>query len=114
LAKLRLDAGELNRFITVQSATESRTAAGDVTETWADLDDAWAEIQPLSAREFVTGNQIAQDVTHRIRMRHYPGLTPSNRIKYVVGGVTRYFNIHSVIDANEANWYMELLVKEAL
>ena len=107
---LHVNAGEMRSQITVQSATQTRDAHGGATETFAEFVTTWAEINPLTAREFVSGNQITQDVSHRIRMRYYPGVTPSMRILFGA----RVFNIHSVINANERNKFMELLVKERL
>lgn len=107
---LTLAAGNLDKRISLQSPTQTRTADGGVTESFEEEAEVWAEIKPVSAREHVSGNQITQDITHKIKIRYYSGITPSWRIVFD----SRVFNIHSVINAKELNVYHEILCKEQL
>ena len=55
--------------ITVQEATASVDSYGNRTYTWADLVDAWADIQAVSWSEGLTAEQRKAAVTHRMTVR---------------------------------------------
>ena len=105
-------AGSLRHPVTIQSATETRDAAGGVTKTWADVSDRWAEVKPISGREYLNADRVRADITHVIVIRNYSGLTSKHRIKFTDNGSTRYFNIESVRDMEERDRMMQLFCKE--
>lgn len=107
---LKVPAGELREYVMVQRATAGLDAHNGATETWVDLGNAWANVEPLSARELVNAGMVRQQVTHRVRLRYYTSLTPSDRLE--LDG--RIFNIRQVINANERKEIMELLVEEVI
>ena len=77
----------------------------------------WGSIEPLTARElFLLGNQVQADVTHRIRLRYYPGFTMKCRLAWFDPNLntTRYFNLHSVLDLEERHRLHECLAKEVV
>jgi len=109
-------AGRLKHPLWLQEPTLSRDSFGDSTESWKDNRKLWCEIQPVSAKEKVTGEQIAQHITHIIRFRHQPGLriTPSMRLVKKGRGCDndRVFNIEQPINAQERDILMEVTAIE--
>ena len=59
---------------------------------------------------------IQKDVTHRIRLRYYPGFTMKCRLAWFDPNLntTRYFNLHSVLDLEERHRLHECLAKEVV
>lgn len=103
-------AGKLRHRLTVEEFTETPRADGGIDEAWADVGSRWASIEPLSGREFMEAQQLNGDVSHRVRLRWYDGLTPQHRLKFG----TRVFNIVSVLNTQERNIVTEVMCKEVV
>lgn len=71
---------------------------GELTQAWQQFHKAWGNIHPLSAAEFVAGQQIASQVTTRITIPYIAGITAKMRIR---NGSTVY-NIQGVIPDPES------------
>ncbi len=67
-----------------------------------------AAIWPVKATEQIKNMREELEVTHRIRIRYYPGISPSMTVKYG----TRTFEIVSIINVDEANKLLDLVSKE--
>lgn len=103
-----INAGELNHRIEIQSATDTPNEQGGHAQTWTTAQARWAKIEPLNGRELFNAQQVKADVTHKICIRYYEGLTPHYRFKFG----TRYFNIASVINPDSQRVEHECLCKE--
>jgi len=74
---------ELDRLITIQSATEVQDASGEPIETWADLEaDVPAEYMPVSGGEQFAAFQHLATVVARFRIRYRTDLTRKMRIVF--------------------------------
>lgn len=64
--------GRLDRRITLQQKTVSRTALGDESESWATLAAVWAEVVPTSGREYFNAQaqQLVGSKLTRFRIRY--------------------------------------------
>src|SRR5512135_2602518 len=91
--------GDLRHQITYQAPVRVADDMGGATVTWTDMETVWAAIWPVSANEQIQSAQPTMTISHRIRNRYFPGLKASWRIKYG----TRYFNIVSIVNAEERN-----------
>jgi SPP1 family predicted phage head-tail adaptor len=100
---------DLNKRITIQYQTKVSDGMGGFVTSWVDQSQIWAAIWPLSANETVQANATVMVITGRIRIRYRTVFKSSWRIKYG----NRFFNIVSVLNVNEANEYLDLMVKEA-
>lgn len=112
-----LGAGNLNRRITIQTASSAATArSASGTVTWSDTYTVWAAIWPVSARKILQGQQMVQEVTHRIRIRFRTDITSRQRVKYEDKrqDTTRYFKIRSVLNWEERNRWLDLMCEELL
>lgn len=73
-------AGNLDREITIEAVTESRTSTGAVTQSWATFATVWAERRDVRASEqFKAAREMAECATVW-RIRYLPGLTEKHRI----------------------------------
>jgi len=104
-----MEAGALNKRITIQYPTKVGDGMGHFTETWNDGDTIWAAIWPTSAKEMVQSMQTDMVISHRIRIRHRSVLRPWWRIKFG----HRYFNIVSILNPSEKNEMLDLMCKES-
>lgn len=103
-------AGRLRHRIVVQRATDAIDQYGDQTPSWSSLGTVWASVEPISSREYFAAAQTQGQVTTRVTMRPICGvtITPKDRIKFG----TRYFDVQSVINAQELNKELQLLCVE--
>ena len=94
-------AGELFQRITIQQATEVLDAAGQATMTWATFGNGqiWAAVEPIVGSETWNAQEMQPDMTHRVRIRNFPGITSKMRVLYE----TRILNIRAVKDVLEAD-----------
>lgn len=102
--------GKLRHFVRIQNATASQDAYGDTTDTFADVDEVYASIEPLQGAELFAAQQVDPSVSYRVRMRYTDEVTPQTRI---VHG-TRTLEVVSVMDREERHIELELLCKEAV
>ena len=103
-------AGPLRHLVEVQRATEGRASDGGVTQTWSTLASRRASIEPLNGREFFEQAATQADISHRIRMRHFEGLTPKDRIVFR----SRVFELEHVRNVNERGVITECLAREVV
>jgi len=109
MAKQRA-AGERDKYITLQLSTKTRDAYGREQETWVDVAQIWAQIQPLRGREFFDAQKTNVELTHRITISYRANVTPNMRAKF--GRRLYYFQAPLNIDA--ANREIQIMSREAL
>ena len=91
--------GNLRHQISIEQATESFDGNGELISTWTTFATVWAEITPLTGREYWSARQINAETTGKIRTRYISGLTPKMRVKFG----TRIFNITGLSNIEERN-----------
>ena len=97
-----MQAGQMRHRISIKVNTPTRDDFNDEVESWSTFVDTWAAIYPAGGREYRDAGQEQADVTHRVEIRHYPGITPTMEIEFDdAGGATRRLKIVSVNDVNE-------------
>lgn len=100
--------GWLRHRVILQEKSTARNDYGEPIKTWSTLATVWGSVEPLRGAEYREGRIQAQAVTHRIRIRHYSGLSPENRVQHS----DRTFEIESVINPLEQDKMMELMCRE--
>ena len=100
-----MDPGKLNKRITFQLQD-----LDSEDEDWKDIATTWANINPISGKEYYSAETINSDLTHKIRLRYRRGITPDMRILY--NG--RIFFIVSVINEFERNSILQLMCRELI
>lgn len=78
------------------------------------IKDLWAKIEALTGIMRFDSKQIGEEITHKIWIRYYKGLSSQNWMKWVdpTNNMTRNFMIRNIRDINERHQYLELLVQE--
>ena len=76
-----MKAGQLRQMIVFQTLGTTGDGGGGVaSESWTDFAPAmYAHIEPLAGRDLVQAQQINSELTHRIEMQYYPGITSQMR-----------------------------------
>jgi SPP1 family predicted phage head-tail adaptor len=95
-----LDAGSLDKRVTVQSRTDADDpeGGGGLDTTWANTGTNWrVSISTTGGREFQRAQQMQPELTHEIRGRFRSNVTAKHRLAYG----SRVFTIHAVIDPME-------------
>lgn len=100
--------GKMRTAIAIQERIETRDTFGGPTLTWSTVATRWGRVEPLSGRELWQAQAARPDVSHRITLRHYDGLTPRHRL--LVG--SRVFNIESVLNIEEKGRVSQVMAKE--
>lgn len=77
-----INAGKMDRRITVERQTETVKPSGDVVKAWAIVAVVWSEIIQQSATEFFTGFGEAETGSIIFRIRYMPGITTADRVSY--------------------------------
>lgn len=78
-----MDAGKLDRRITIRRATVTADAMNEPVETWADLLCLWAAKRDVSDRERLQASEYGATITTRFTVRWSQaasGITPKDRI----------------------------------
>ena len=103
-----LDAGILNKRITIQATTETPDGRGGFTEAWSDIGTCWADIRPLFAKQIFEYRSLNVHATHQIKVRASVDVDEDNRILYG----TRIFEILTIENEAEAEVVKWLVCKE--
>ena len=105
-------AGQLRNTIIFQQLTVANDSWGKSVSTWTDQVTTRAAIWPIRGTEQLENMKLDNEMTHRIRIRFRKNITPKMRIKFFRAGVTRYFNIRSIVNPDERNIYLEIMATE--
>jgi SPP1 family predicted phage head-tail adaptor len=74
-------AGSLRHRVTLQQPVQSRNeTTGEAIDVWVAVDEVWAAVEPLSAREFIQSAALQAEVVARITIRYRSDLLPTWRI----------------------------------
>lgn len=100
----------MRKFIaTIQTPTPANDLLG-VPGSWADVRRVWAEITPLSGREYLQAQQMTATSSHRIRTEYVADVNP--RMRLIHGA--RVFNVQSVVNVEERNRELEWMCTEVV
>ena len=101
--------GEMDKQVIFQTGTLSSDGLGaGGSMSWADTLTCWVAIWPLRANEALDNLKTEHRVTHKIRCLYDSNINVKQRIKYG----SRYFEIVSLINPDEANVELEILAEE--
>lgn len=89
-----MSAGRLKERVTIERLTQGQDEIGQPINEWRVLGTVWAAVEPLNGREYLAAGAEQSQVTTRIRIRYFAGLTSADRVTHEG---TQY-DIKSVID----------------
>ena len=113
MARGKVDLGSLRHRLVIQAGQAASDGGGGQSDPWADpviVATVWGKVEPLTGAERLRAMQIEDRLSHRIVIRHRPGITPAMRI--VFG--SRVFNIRAAINHEERDRFLELLCEEGV
>lgn len=102
--------GPMRHRLEIQTASASPNAYGEPILTWSTVATRWGSIDPLAGRELWQARQVSPDVSHKVTLRYYAGLTPKCRL--VFG--SRTFEVESVLTIDERKRFMVCVCHEEL
>ena len=97
-------AASMNKRVEVQLESATSDGQGGFENEWATTQTLWASIEPLKGYERMQAMQLANPITHKVRMRYNSGVTTKHRLLYS----GRVFQIKEVINENEADAFLTL------
>jgi len=103
--------GKFLHKVTAQDFTTTSDGAGGLTQTYSDTHTFYADIEPQTGREAIEAEQLIGKQPYKFTTRYsseVASIDNESRIKFG----TRYFNIHSVINLNEENEFLEVMAWE--
>jgi SPP1 family predicted phage head-tail adaptor len=104
-----IQVGKLNKKGTIERRVLTTNAIGEDITSYETFREVWAQIMPVSAREYVNGAQHDDDTSHILRFRHIPNLRATDRFIYC----GRVFNFNGApINYQEGNWMSEVKATE--
>jgi SPP1 family predicted phage head-tail adaptor len=90
-----MEAGRMDRRVTLRRATAAPDAFNEPVQSWANLATVWAEARPISDRERIAAAEVAASITHRFTIRWSAALADlSPRDRLIFEG--REFDISAV------------------
>lgn len=105
-----MNIGKLRHRITLLKQVNEVNDYGASVQTWRTVATVWAEVRPLSGREYFSAQQVQSEVTTQIWLRYIDGIKPSMKVKFA----NREFEILSVLNTQERDVSLQLMCKETV
>lgn len=103
-----MEIGKLRHRVTLQKQINAPNDYGATVTKWRDIATVWAEIKPLSGREYFSAQQVQSEVTTQIWLRYRDDVKPTMRVNH--NG--KHYEILSVLNTNGWNTSLQLMCKE--
>jgi SPP1 family predicted phage head-tail adaptor len=100
--------GDLRHRVVLRQKEITEDELKQQSETWVNVATIWADVEPLSGREYFAAKQVNAEVSVRITIRYRKGVTPDMRP--VFGN--RTFEVLSVINPKERCEMLVLMCRE--
>lgn len=105
-----MNPGELRHRIIIQKQITTQDTFGEQYEEWDNITTVWANINPISGREFFAAESVNSEITHKVRLRYREDIKPDMRVSYK----GRIFRVESVINEFEKDKLLQLMCKELI
>jgi len=87
-------AGILKHYVALQEHHDVwDPITGDISLIWETMEEVWAEVAPLSGREFIAANATQSEVIARITIRYREDITSDWRILFR----DKIYNIEAIL-----------------
>lgn len=106
---MALDAGTLNRRVTIERRVAGQDAIGQPSTTWETVAQTWANIRHPSGLSAIKGDADTSIVKTSIRIRYRTGLDAGMRVMY---GSDAY-HIEAVLPDISGREFMDLVCERA-
>ena len=75
-----MNAGDLNKRITLQRLVPVDDGEGGFAETWTDYGTVWANVSPVTQRQRDVYDQTQSEISHKITLRYRSDVLPTDRV----------------------------------
>ena len=73
--------GKMRYRITIEQSCGNQDEYGNITDEWIDVCTVWADIVPLSGREYLAAEQNMSETQFKIYIRYRDGVTAKMRAR---------------------------------
>lgn len=101
--------GKMRYRVTIESINTTTDDDGFTAETFIPFATVWADITPVSSKEYFSSEQTLDEVTSKIYVRYISGINTLMRVKYG----ERIFNIISIL-SDQRQGITTIMAKEVL
>ena len=101
-------AGKLRERVTIEQVATSRDAVGGTVETWSQLAQVWARVEPMSVRESYQRHVMNAQASWKVTIRHRSDVTAKMRVRWGA----RMFEIKGITNADERRFMLALSCEE--
>lgn len=111
MKRLNKNIGKFLHKVTAQDFSTVSDGAGGLTQTYSDTHTFFAEIEPLEGREAIEAEQLIGKQGYKFTTRYsseVANIDNESRLKFG----TRFFNIHSVVNLDEQNEFLQIVAWE--
>jgi SPP1 family predicted phage head-tail adaptor len=88
-----MQAGKLNRRVTIEQKSTVQDAYGQPVETWTEVATVWADIRDQTGKEYFAAQATQNPVQTKITIRYRAGILPAMRVVHGSGT----YNIEAVL-----------------
>ena len=100
-------AGRLNQRVTLECPVDVEDEYGATVMEWTEIGTFWAAVEPLTGKEIIAADAVAEITDVRVIMRYQPGITAAKRLKHNGANL----EIKTVINRRSMNRELYLLCK---
>ncbi len=100
-----VDAGKLNRRITIQQRVQTKDADGGIVDAWSDFaENIWSNVIYLDSveRKATNAGGIKLEAKTRFIIRYLSGITNTMRVSFN----SQHYNIRHINDFDDKHAYM--------
>ena len=101
--------GKMRYWVTLQKTSEDTDEFANPKDEWVDVSTIWADIVPVSGREYFAAQQNMSETQYKIYIRFLDGITPKMRM--MAGN--KSYEILTVL-GDKRSGLLTLMVKEIL
>ena len=105
-----MEAGKLNRRITIQRKTVTPDSYNQPIETWVDAFTVWCRVVSSGGKEYYAAQKLNASTEIVFSVRYTTGIASTDRIKYG----SRVFEILSVNDVDGMREELQISAKEVV
>jgi SPP1 family predicted phage head-tail adaptor len=102
--------GSFNQKVSIYSITETLDNQGGVTEAGVKQKTTWAKIEPMTGVRALEYGQLVHGKPYRVLIRKRKDIAINENYYLVFGSKTLW--IHSVINLDEADKFLEIIAYE--
>lgn len=105
-----MNIGKLRHRVTLQQQINDQNDYGASVTQWQDVATVWAEIKPISGREYFSAQQVQSEVSTLIWIRYRTGIEPTMRVIHK----GKHYEIVSALNYQGVNKSLQLMCKDLL